>query len=193
MEDEETKKILNRNTDLSYEAVTNYWIALVQMRFSVASIFCAAAAFLVGALYAESSWLTSNRVIIAALGFAVTLTVWLLELRTRSLISNLALLGREYEDARPQPRAGAFFALNNHQSREGILIPFFNIKLSHKNKIMRTFVNHTFGLNLLYAIFTGFWLYSLCAAIAVDAAAVPAEPTIPSATSEQIRAVPAHL
>lgn len=134
---------------VAYEATVNYHNTLVQMRFSVAALFAAAAAFLVGALFADTSWLGSKR-LIAVLGLAVTLVVWLLELRTFSLLLNLVTRGLEYESVLQFGPGGGFFRLLSEPQPIGIKLPFSKVFLPSTGKLARRVFSHTFGLDLLY-------------------------------------------
>lgn len=143
-----------------YQATTNYFIALVQMRFSVASLFLAAIAFLIGAIFSDYAGLKSKDIVVASLGLAVTSIVWVLELRTASLIANLANLGKGYETDGSDQKG--FFSLLSHEQPIGIRVPFVkSVYLSNSNRVVNRIFSHTFALNTLYLTFFIFWLYML--------------------------------
>lgn len=143
----------------AYEATVNYHNTLVQMRFAVASFFAAAAAFLVGAVFAESTSLPS-KTIISALGLVVTLIVWLLEVRTYCLLRNLGKIGLEYEAKFNLGGAMGFFSLMSKTQPIGIRLPFFHADLPSCAFVRRVF-SHSFGLDCFYLSFVLFWGYTL--------------------------------
>ena len=143
----------------TYEATVNYHNTLVQMRFAVASFFAAAAAFLVGAAFAESTLLPSRKVILL-LGLFVTLIVWLLEIRTYCLLRNLGKIGLEFESKFKLGGATGFFSLMSNDQPIGIRLPFLHKDLPNGIFVRRVF-SHSFGLDCFYLCFVVFWIYSL--------------------------------
>ena len=146
---------------VAYQATVNYHNTLVQMRFSVAALFATAAAFLVGALFADNTWLGSKR-LIAALGLAVTLIVWLLELRTFSLILNVIRRGVEFENVLQLGPEGGYFRLLHDGQPIGVKVPFVKLFLPSTSALVRRIFSHTLGLDLLYLTFLVFWSYVIC-------------------------------
>lgn len=142
-----------------YEATVNYHNTLVQMRFAVASFFAAAAAFLVGAAFAESSWLPSKK-IISLLGLVVTIIVWLLEMRTYCLLRNLGKIGLAYEAKLKLGGATGFFTLMSTGQSLGIRLPFARRDIPN-SKFVRMVFSHSFGLDCFYFSFVIFWVYAL--------------------------------
>lgn len=139
----------------AYEATVNYHNTLVQMRFAVASFFAAAAAFFISAALAESSVLPIKN-IVPLLGLAVTLIVWLLEMRTNCLLRNLAKIGLEYEDKFKLGGTTGFFSLMINNQPLGIRFPFCKAELPSSSLVRKVF-SHSFVLDAFYFSFVMFW------------------------------------
>jgi hypothetical protein len=145
---------------LAYEATVNYHNTLVQMRFAVASFFAAAAAFLVGAVFAEST-LLPNKIVISILGLAVTIIIWTLEVRTYCLLRNLCKIGLEYEEKfNLGNNTTGFFSLLSKNQPISVRLPFFHTDIP-STPFVRRFFSHSFGLDCFYFSFVIFWSYIL--------------------------------
>lgn len=79
-----------------YNAVVSYHSALVATRFTIAGLLVAGSAFLVAPLL-NPDYPDGLKAYGAAVAAWLTFCVWILELRTRSLYTNLALRGRQIE------------------------------------------------------------------------------------------------
>jgi hypothetical protein len=148
---------------LAHEAMVNYHNALVQMRFSVASLFVAAAAFLVGAIVVDTAGIGVKK-LLPMLGLMVTITAWILEVRTGALLANLVEQGIAYEAHLEFNGLDGFFGLLSKPQKIGIRVPFIGIKLPNSSKFIRRVFSHTFGLELIYLSFLLFWGYVMFAA-----------------------------
>lgn len=79
-----------------HRACVDYHTALVNSRFTIAGLYVAAAGFVAGAAFKdEITW--DFRAGISLLATWLTLCLWILELRSRALFTNLAQRGIEIE------------------------------------------------------------------------------------------------
>ena len=149
------------NTQHSYTASVSYHHTLVQIRFSVASLYMTAAAFLVAAYFADTSEWKGEALLIPLLGLAITLTAWFLELRTEALLANLLKRGVAAEEAMNIPDDLCFYKLMSNPQPLGIRIPFIRVRIPNSRKIVRYLTSHTLWLEVTYLSFLSFWLNAI--------------------------------
>ena len=132
-----------------YRSVVDYHNNLVHMRFTVAGLYLAGSAFLVNVLFSEHQW-WGTKITVCLLGLALTLIVFIIEVRTRYLLKNLGEFGGKIEEKFELrgikvncTKIKGFFGL---MKRQPIQPPF------------PKFVTHTNGLYFLYTVFLLFWL-----------------------------------
>ena len=94
MTDEEKETPENLRTE--YSAIVNYHGDLVKSRFTMAGLYIAAMGFVAGAVFKEGSTLV-GQLVGSMFAWWVTLCVWILELRSRSLYTSLAIRGKDIE------------------------------------------------------------------------------------------------
>ena len=79
------------NIRTEYESVVEYHGSTVSSRFTIAGLYVAAIGFIASAVFAENAtWLA--RVVGPALAWWLTVCIWILELRSRALYTNLSLI-----------------------------------------------------------------------------------------------------
>ena len=149
------------NTQHSYAASVSYHHTLVQTRFSVASLYMTAAAFLVAAYFADTSEWKGDVILIPLLGLAITLTAWFLELRTEALLANLLKRGVEAEAAMDIADDMGFFKLMSSPQPLGVRLPFIRVRVSNSNAAVRYLTSHTLWLEVTYLAFLAFWLNAI--------------------------------
>ncbi len=142
----------------SYEASVSYHHTLVQIRFSVASLYMTAAAFLVAAYFSDMSKWDGYPILIPLLGVALTLSAWFLELRTEALLANLLKLGIKTEKAFGLSDEQGFFQLMDMPQPLGVRIPFIRRRLPNQYKVIRYLTSHSLWLEIMYLSFLMFWL-----------------------------------
>jgi hypothetical protein len=148
------------NVRLNYESIVNYHNTLVQMRFNVAALYMAAAAFLAAAHLAATNW-KGLPILLPLLGTAVTIAAWLLEMRTVALLTNLVEQGRRAEQELQFPTGSGFFQLMGSPQPRGVRLPLLRKELGNGHGIVRYVFSHTFGLELIYGAFLLFWVYAV--------------------------------
>ena len=84
------------NLHSEYSAVVGYHTALVQSRFTIAGLYSAALALLLTVEFKAETSLNA-KLGIAAIGFVLTLCLWILELRSRALLSAVHKRGAQIE------------------------------------------------------------------------------------------------
>ena len=142
----------------SYAATVSYHHTLVQTRFSVASLYMTATAFLIAAHLADISKWKGYPILIPLLGVALTLTAWFLELRTEALLANLVKLGVETECNLGLKSAQAFFLFVSSPQSLGVRIPFVRQRLPNNYSVIRYMTSHSLWLEVMYLSFLMFWL-----------------------------------
>lgn len=150
---------IESNAKLSYQALADCHNTFVESRFSVASLYMTASAFLVGAYFLNPNEWTQNRYWIPILGIFITITAWLLELRAEALQSSFIKQGLAIERTLIIPSHLGFFSLLVNKKKQGIRVPFFNARLKNSTSIESYFFTHKFGLELMYTVFLFFWLF----------------------------------
>src|SRR5689334_19416003 len=79
-----------------YQALVTWHNALVNIRFTIAGFFVTAMAFLTQAILQDSP-VTFAKIMMPLLGALISLSVWILELRSRALYTNVAKRAIEIE------------------------------------------------------------------------------------------------
>jgi hypothetical protein len=166
--------------DSEYSAVVGYHTALVQSRFTIAGLYSAALALLLTVEFKAETSLNA-KLGIAAIGFVLTLCLWILELRSRSLLSAVHKRGTQIE--RESWGLGGekwyhgFFSLQVKKAPEGSekeknpnipkepppadpveLSLFFRRKPFTFPPNIALWVTHSRGLDLLYLSGTLIWI-----------------------------------
>jgi hypothetical protein len=149
------------NIQHSYSAAVSYHHTLVQTRFSVASLYMTAAAFLVAAYFADTTKWKGEAVLIPLLGLAITLTAWLLEMRTEALLANLVKRGVATEDALNISDDMGFFKLMSRAQPLGVRVPFFRIRVPNSSFAVRYLTSHTLWFEVTYLSFLCFWVNAI--------------------------------
>lgn len=149
-----------------YSAVVSYHSSIVNSRFTIAGLYVAAVGFLAGAILKENASIIA-RIAGSGLGCWLTLCLWILELRSRALFTNLAHRGMDIEHN--------YWGFNNDEdwyrgffSRQYKEPPGYNPdidELSRRvnpdrptlgwatlpiNNILARYISHSLGLDLLY-------------------------------------------
>jgi len=164
-----------------YSAVVGYHGSLVNSRFTIAGLYVASIGFLAGAVLSKDvSWVT--RAGGSALACWLTLCLWVLELRSRALFTNIAHRGidieHNYWNLDGDKWYDGFFSRQYKEPPEHDHIneeltrriepdrPRFSWSKKPLPKWASRFVSHSMGLDLLYAGSGIFWLALLVASIA---------------------------
>jgi hypothetical protein len=154
-----------------YAAVVEYHGSTVSSRFTIAGLYVAAIGFIAAAvLDKDAAWLT--RAGGSALAWWLTACLWILELRSRALYTNLAhrgieiehrqwgLVGKEWYDGffsrqyKEAPTAEAdSLGVPEKPGWDRPKIAWMKKPLSEK---VSRFISHSWGFDLLYA---GSWLF----------------------------------
>jgi hypothetical protein len=170
----ETEKPRHTSEDVraEYSAVVSYHTALVSTRFTIAGLYVAAAGFVASAVFNKDvTWV--GRAAASGLACWLTLCLWMLELRSRALYTNLAhrgidiehnywkLLGndwyqgffsRQYKEP-PSTKEG-----NGTPQRDDPDQPTLGWSKQPLPKLLSRWISHSMGLDLLYAGVGLFWL-----------------------------------
>ena len=165
------------DTRAEYSAVVGYHTAIVNSRFTVAGLYVAAVGFLAGAVFGKD---TSAVARIAGSGLAcwLTLCLWILELRSRALFTNLAHRGIDIEHRYWGLTEGedwycGFFSRQYKEPPQGELDkdglsrrkkpdrPTLGWAKKPMRESLSRFISHSLGLDLLYAGCGIFWLIAL--------------------------------
>lgn len=166
------------NVRAEYQAVVDYHTSIVNTRFTIAGLYVAGIAFLTAAVFSnDTSW--PVRAASSFLGFWLTLCLWVLELRSRALFTNLAHRGIEIEHEHfglvGDDWLKGFFSRqykeppgHNYQDPTHViqrrLIPDRPVlgwaKRPMSERLAR-FISHSLGLDLLYAGGLVFWYSAL--------------------------------
>ncbi|WP_133511439.1 hypothetical protein [Candidatus Thiosymbion oneisti] len=161
------------NIRQEYIAVVGYHGSLVNSRFTIAGLYVAAIGFLAGAILAKDvSWIT--RAGGSGLACWLTLSLWILELRSRALFTNVAHRGidieHNYWNLIDDEWFDGFFSRQykeppNHDHLSETLArrmepdrPRFGWSKKPLSQSISKFVSHSMGLDLLYAGSGVFWL-----------------------------------
>lgn len=146
-----------------YNAFISYHNSLVGTRFVIAGLFMAANGFLVSGYFARREVVTGSGQdmswALPALGIAIAAVCFLLEFRTRHILDNMGKVGGEIEEEFSLPRGRPFFDVMGRQDL-GPRVPFVGVRVP-PNFVPSALNSHTFGLNLLYVIVSGFWAMML--------------------------------
>lgn len=149
------------STQHSYAAAVSYHHTLVQTRFSVASLYMTAAAFLVAAYFANTSQWNGNAILIPLLGLTITLTAWFLEMRTEALLANLVTRGLDMEKSMAIDDRHGFFQLMGKPQPLGVRIPFIRLRIPNNCAAVRYLTSHTLWLEITYLAFLAFWINAI--------------------------------
>lgn len=161
------------NIRQEYSAVVGYHGALVSSRFTIAGLYVAAIGFLAGAVLAkDATW--AARAGGSALACWLTLSLWILELRSRALFSNIAYRGVDIEHNHwklvEEKWYDGFFSRqykeppNYEQDNEALARrlepdrPRFGWSKKPISITLSKYISHSMGLDLLYAGSGAFWL-----------------------------------
>jgi len=166
-----------------HRACVDYHTALVNSRFTVAGLYVAAMGFIAGAVFKkELGW--DFQAGVSLLACWLTICLWILELRSRALFTNIAHRGieieRQYWQLDGENLMSGFFSRQyklpaNIASIESSAAPRRAIPdrpvlgwrsgrpLSTK---LSRYISHSMGLDLLYVGGLTFWLTSTCIATA---------------------------
>lgn len=155
---------IENSTQHSYAAAVSYHHTIVQARFSVASLYMTAAAFLVAAYFTDTSKWKGAPILIPLLGLTITLTAWFLELRTEALLANLVKRGVQAEEAMEIDDNLGFFKLMSKPQPLGVRIPFIRVRVPNSWALVRYMTSHTLWLEVTYLAFLSFWVYAICVA-----------------------------
>lgn len=142
----------------SYSATVSYHHTLVQMRFSVASLYMTAASFLVAAYFVDMSKWSGYPILIPLLGVALTLSAWFIELRTEALLANLIKWGIAAEVSLGLTDEQGFFHLMDKPQPLGVRFPFIRKRVTNKCAVIRYLTSHSLWLEIMYLSFLMFWL-----------------------------------
>ncbi len=163
-----------------YSAVVGYHSFLVNSRFTIAGLYVAAIGFLAGAVLAnDTTWIT--RACGSALASWITLSLWIIELKSRALLTNVAHRGidieHQYWDLVNNKWYDGFFSRqykeppkhdyeNDKAARymepDRPIFGWFKKPISHK---FAKYISHSMGLDLLYAGSGVFWLCFLVTSV----------------------------
>lgn len=160
---EHTVRVLNaEDLRAEYAALTAYAQSTVSTRFTVAGLYMTASGFLAGAVFKDDPKIVSTRVALLAFACMVTISAWILELRTRHLLAILSQRARDIERndwniVHPTRYEG--FAsrqdphlpnnLKEQRRREQFYMVLFWRSTSLPHWITR-WISHSMGLDLLY-------------------------------------------
>lgn len=163
------------NARTEYNAVAKFHSALLNSRFTIAGLYVAAIGFFGGALIKpEITW--GVRAIGATFAIWLTLCLWILELRTRAIFSNIVHRGIEIEhevwNLVDENWYTGFFSRQykeppnwNHTDplprRLDPDRPTLGWGLRPMSPKLSRLINHSMGLDLLYAGSSFFWLGTL--------------------------------
>ena len=176
MEDKSTRMHDPENIRAEYAAIVAYHSSTVSSRFTVAGLYIAAMGFLASVvLHKDTPWLT--RAAGSALAWWLTICLWILELRSRALYTNLAHRGIEIEHKHwglidEKWYSGFFSRQYKEPPTDKVLkqrvpekpsldrpkIAWMKKPLSEK---VSRFISHSWGFDLLYAGGGVFWTISL--------------------------------
>ena len=90
------EKEMAENLRMEYSAVFNYHNDLVKSRFTIAGLYMAAMGFVAGAVFKSDSTLI-GQLVGSMFGWWMALCLWIIELRSRCLYTNLAHRGIDIE------------------------------------------------------------------------------------------------
>lgn len=177
MENTRPSTYKEEDTRAEYAAVVGYHTAIVNSRFTVAGLYVAAVGFLASAVLGKD---ISPIIRVAGSGLACWLTVclWVLELRSRALFTNLAHRGIDIEHrywglVEGEDWYSGFFSRQYKEPPEGELDgsglsrrntpdrPTLGWAKKPMNERLSRFISHSMGLDMLYAGCGIFWLISL--------------------------------
>lgn len=142
---------------LDYASTSAFMTMLVQVRFSTAALYMAAAAFLVAAHFAANAW-EGYPILIPLLGLVTTACAWILDIRTEALVKGLAERGAELERQLALGKASGFFHSMTNPQIVGVRMPFFRNRFTNDSALLRYIFSYSFALELLYLAFLLFWL-----------------------------------
>jgi len=164
-----------------HKACVDYHTALVNSRFTITGLYVAAMGFLASALFKQDvDW--SMRAAGSILACWFTICLWILELRSRALFTNIAHRGIEIERR--------YWGLTEKELQSGFFSRQHKTPLKHdeekatqayrranpdrpylgwSNKPLSTkisrFISHSLGLDLLYLGGLIFWYAALCISV----------------------------
>jgi len=164
-----------------YEAVLSYHTALVNSRFTIAGLYVAAVGFLASAIFNKDvTWV--GRAAASGLACWLTLCLWVLELRSRALYTNLAQRGIDIEHRYWNLVGNDWYqGFFSRQYREppsttesggppppetGPDRPTLGWSKRPLPESLSRWIRHSMGLDLLYAGVGLFWLGTLIVCVA---------------------------
>ncbi len=157
-----------------YKMLSSYHQSLVNSRFTIAGLFVAATGFLIGA-FVNNDISLINRMLISGFGCWLTLCIWVLELRSRSLFTNIAMRAVDIEHKH--------WNLVGHEWYSGLYNRQYKIPIEQTNNIdylrrqnpdrpsfgwtkqpipesISKYISHSIGFDLLYFGSETFWCIS---------------------------------
>jgi len=155
-----------------YSACVGYHTALVNTRFTILGLYIAAMAFIAGAVFTPDISL-DFRAAISLLACLLTVCVWILELRSHSLVTDIAYRGteieRNYWKLNGENSNSGFFSrqhkLPEETSSEASLKVNHDLPVAFEPDKQRAkvtkYISHKFALNLLYGGCLLFWFATL--------------------------------
>ncbi len=87
---------LAENLRMEYSAIVDYHNDLVKSRFTIAGLYIAAIGFVAGAIFKSDSTLI-GQLIGSMFAWWMALCLWIIELRSRSLYTSMAMRGKDIE------------------------------------------------------------------------------------------------
>jgi hypothetical protein len=145
----ESREIEDRR--LKYRALVDYEIAMTQMRFQTLAIFLAAVGFIVG-LGHYSRW-------VGGLLLAITLGLWIIDLRSRDMLSKFRDWGAIVEDGLLVPESRQF------RDRTGVApevrFGLFAIRWTIRGQPVRL-IAFQVGIDIIFLGVIGFAIALLC-------------------------------
>ena len=155
-----------------HRACVDYHTALVNSRFTVIGFYIAALGFLGGSVFKEDiEW--SAKATVSFIAVWITFCIWIIELRTRALFTNIVHRGieieREYWKLGPmsgffsrQHKLPADIEVNITQNSKHRMNdpdqPFLGWSKNPLSKKLSRYVSHSMGLDLLFSGLLVFWI-----------------------------------
>lgn len=149
----------NESMNIEYKAVVDYHLSIVNSRFTIAGLYVAALGFSTTSMF-SSTIAPQTHVVLLGLALFVTFCLWILELRSRSLYTNLAHQGIDIEQ-NIWKHIG-FFS-HQHKLNKPHSMPDCPVVFGKKIPVKYSkYISHSNGFDLLYL---GSGLFFLCSLI----------------------------
>jgi hypothetical protein len=130
---------------VKYRAVVDYELAMTQARFQTLAIFLAAVGFVVGSGH-------FSRPLGAVLLF-ITLGLWIVDLRSRDVLSGWRSVGQELEGGMLAGEGGVF--LGRNLPTEELMLGLFATKRPVRGRMAGVLV-HQVGVDVIFSAIIGF-------------------------------------